>query len=80
VSLIYLPSEYVLEERGCLHPIIDIERKLFLYFDRHKPEIGAKTFKETNTIRPLHKVLGLTKGISLHRVQNGRESSDKVPG
>ena len=47
-------------------------------FNRHKSEISAKMLKETDTIRPLHKGSGLTKGIFLHHVQDIRECLKKA--
>lgn len=76
----YLPYQYVLEERSCLYLEVDNEGRFLLCFNRHKPEIGAKALEETNTIRPLLKGPGLTKGIFLHRVQDIRKCLDETLG
>ena len=75
-----LPYQYALEERGCLYLEIDNEGRFLLCFNRHKPEVGAKMLKETDTIRPVHNGSGLTEGIFLHRVQKNRECLDKTLG
>jgi len=74
----YLPYQYVLEERGRLYLVIDKRGRSLLCFNRHKSEIMAETLKETDGVRHVDKILGLAERISFHCVQNVRKCSNEV--